>query len=403
MKIDKQASIVLITLSLLFCNRVTAGNSSSGGGDVYGDTLNPWFLENTANVGYCIEADREHFHLPADRIAAIVRSALESWKTAFGHAKRDWYAPGEVEPFGQVRLATQTFTQEDCTNTTPLRFQFGVLSLDQRRDFLPDPTGVIAQTIRTDYDRVSLRGRGFIYVAADSGTLRPKGLKMAGQPWAFQNGIILKRILLHELGHVFGLSHMGSAYDLMGQAHPEYVVQQSTIESLAKQPAEQMEKALDRIGVFGFEFPAIQEICDTSTVVIITDPTSSFFGIPKNWTCRKFLFTPNKIEVYAAPQPGQSYQLMGSTAWANPTESSAALLRIKLSKKQLVFQKIPAQAAQTGYLDGPAAVSRHVIISTYSGPEEKKGTIKAIFAPNQLIEMDAISNDQIIPIFDHGG
>lgn len=225
-------SLVLPTSG--FCE----GARDSGGGDVYGDTLNPWFLENTKNVSYCIEVDSAKFGAPAVALDSIVELAIAQWQSAFANARLNETvykdADKNIEPYGMVRIATQNFKKEDCALSTMVRFQFGVLTQNQRRQCLLNPTQVIAETIRTAYDKANLRGRGFIYIAPESGPMRPRGLKMAKHPWSFHDGLILKRVLLHELGHLFGLSHSGDTYSLMGQNHPEYLVQQSTIENLSK-------------------------------------------------------------------------------------------------------------------------------------------------------------------------
>ena len=42
---------------------LVAGEWNSGGGEFLADSLNPWFIQNTKIVTYCIEIDDNAFHL----------------------------------------------------------------------------------------------------------------------------------------------------------------------------------------------------------------------------------------------------------------------------------------------------------------------------------------------------
>jgi hypothetical protein len=406
----KRVATVSLFLSLLSSHFAIAGNSSSGGGEVYGDSLNPWFLENTETVPYCVEVDPTNFGLPLNALTPIIESALALWKTAFSDARNGQAPSDDLKPYGLLRIATQNFVKEECGPSTLVRFQFGVLTEQQRQDYLHNPTTVIAETIRTSYDVKNLRGRGFIYFAPETGPLRPKGLKMAEHPWSFLQGLILKRVIMHELGHMFGVSHSGNADDLMGQDHPENIVLKTSIDRMSKESPDQLEKALSNIGIFGFQFPFEQEFCtpDSAIIIVPTFPQDQFFGITQNSKCHKFVFLNDSIEVYTADKKGQPYALIGKTTSTEASNYYQALTRIKLSKAQQVFTKIPSDAQETGYLDGPLTISRRVLKSTYETVSGQKsgrelGPMKTTLLPNQLIEMEVIQDGKFVGVFDHGG
>lgn len=403
----------IMILSLSTASFAYAGNSSSGGtGGIYEDDVNPWFLENTSIVSYCIEVDSEHFNLDFSKIQDIVKSSIDTWKTSFEKASNDKYSSGELVPFEQVRLATQRFTQQDCSSETLLRFQFGVLSEDQQKEFSLEPKHVVAEAVRSSYDRIHLRGKGFIYVAPGSGRLRPDSSDMAVDPWSFQDGILLKRVLLHELGHVFGIGHSGGPYDLMGAEHPEFIVQKSTIENFKRSSPQELVETVSRIGIFGYEFPTAREMCDSPGTIDLDTPNifDLFFGIPASNHCRKIVFTgKNSFAVYAALNRGDSYRLIGKAKTASSSSATSMqrvitpVARVKLTSEQRVFQKIPNLAKLTGYLEGPGVIRKDISRTNYESLDgRRKDFIKTTFLPNQLLQMEVIWKNEIVELFDSG-
>jgi hypothetical protein len=216
---------------LAFCSATTyAGTTSSGGAEFIGDGHNPWFIENTTTVSYCIIHDPAVFHLPAsagqDFLGSKIRNALAFWKREFDStvAPRDILGPQPPS----FKVATQEFVETECGPATDIRFQFGVLSEDQI-EILGDPQKYLAAYARTSYDQANLRGAGFIYLSADSGPLAPADENIAKMPWALGNGGLIEKAIAHELGHVFGLGHearFGTSYhdQVMGEDYLQWMM-----------------------------------------------------------------------------------------------------------------------------------------------------------------------------------
>lgn len=192
-------------------------NWVGGGGRIFNLTdNNPWFIENTPSVSYCIQHDRESFSAEIDTVRNSIQKALDYWKNEYGNARK------ELNYSLLFKTATQIFTQTACpddidsffdskTEEVPLLvFQFGTLTENQKSK-IPDWDKHIGMAIRTDYDQQNLRGQGFIYLAADSGPLMPKGAKER-ELWARGYEGMLTLALIHEIGHIFGLKHREERY-----------------------------------------------------------------------------------------------------------------------------------------------------------------------------------------------
>ena len=192
---------ILIAMSVLSSAGLAAGGSSSGGGLVFGDTYNPWFLENTRTVRYCIELDQENFSATKEQARNAISIAFNYWRSAF----LPWNG---TEYF---KLGTQSFEEVECTGhgDVDIYFQLGTLR-HEFSGFLADlSTSVVGWTQRTAYDLQSMRGSGFVFIAPELGERRIDFAGVDSHLWALSDAVRLKLILIHELGHIFGVRHSG--------------------------------------------------------------------------------------------------------------------------------------------------------------------------------------------------
>src|SRR5688500_4281523 len=76
------------------------GHAQGNGGLMRRDLSNPWFLENTTSVRYCIDIDTQHFGVSIDQASREIRAVIDDWKDAFARAEDGYYNPGQLAPFG---------------------------------------------------------------------------------------------------------------------------------------------------------------------------------------------------------------------------------------------------------------------------------------------------------------
>jgi len=176
------------------------GGESSGGGQLVRDANNPWFVINTKTVSYCVEFDSQNFSKLTWAPEKLIEKAVSFWKAEFEANK-----PNGQEETG---VASQKFVQEQCQDSTDVRFQFGVLHPNQKQYF-KDPIQFVSSAVRTSYDPITLKGKGFVYISPDSGPLRFQSEKPDQKTWEIGNSGAVYKILKHELGHVFGIPPYG--------------------------------------------------------------------------------------------------------------------------------------------------------------------------------------------------
>lgn len=154
---------------------------NSGGGELIRDQSNPWFLENTEEVHYCVQLDEEHFHQRREVVEEKIQRAFEYWRSEFSRALYE--VKGDIE----TKIAKQCFVLSPCTADVAITFQMGFLTAQQLAK-IPNPRQFVSMAVRESYDTKNLVGKGFVYLAADSGPLRPDAPDMAPLPWQSWNG-----------------------------------------------------------------------------------------------------------------------------------------------------------------------------------------------------------------------
>ncbi len=191
----------------------------SSGGELFLDKQNPWWLANTTRVGYCIRTDPATFALSEAQARTAVTEAIQYWKTEFAGAESQFF--GKPQPqlisYGvrtgttvtgrPLGIASQTFEEVPCASAD-LQFLFGPGSLSPTQaGYLGSAGRYIAAAVRTAYDPVQMRGQGYVYVTG--------GMESVRAPWR------LLAVVAHELGHVFGIRHLGPRSSIMAERFPE--------------------------------------------------------------------------------------------------------------------------------------------------------------------------------------
>lgn len=209
------------------------GGWTSGGGEILEDAHNPWFIQTygfQSVTPYCIEQDTVNFPVSPSRLRKAVDLAFQHWIRDFKFS----HVPNQNSPI-EFYLMDNMFVERPCPDPAnsddadkiKLRFQFGTLSSKQLSDLSAhhiDPRHFVSLAIRESYDRQSLEGRGYIYLSPTDGPLRLDLFDQVQDPWNENENFYLVEVIKHELGHVFGIPHMGGSGHLMNASYPEMMV-----------------------------------------------------------------------------------------------------------------------------------------------------------------------------------
>lgn len=324
----KFGPVMMILATVLSSHRANAG-WNSGGGELIKDSNNPWFIQNTKNITYCVGVDEANFHVKLDHAEEIIADAFSYWKKEFA------YSRSENDGF-EFKVATQQFVKEDCSDSTDIRFQLGFLTPEQTTK-LSDIREFISRAIRTDYDRVHLKGKGFIYIAPEAGTLRPTSTELADTPWQMANGKILLQVLIHELGHVFGIPHMGdqkNVFSLMSADFPDFITEKNTAKFVTDTPPPSFFGTynngvlIDQCYEYNGGMPA---------------KTRDLFNVSNKFKCLKVtaqnatLQQPGHFEVYAREDKSSDFIKLGAAQLTLGKYWWEQVLRLWLPPEQVIF------------------------------------------------------------------
>ena len=334
-------------------NQPADGSITSGGGYVYGYEANPWFIGNIATVRYCVDMDEANFGTSRETAEKAIESAIGLWKDALKNAE---FGHHQEEPLGTLVLGTQDFVKYDCAaDGIDIRFQMGKLSPDQTRK-LGNPVKYVASAVQTSYDEENMRGAGFIYVAPQRGALKPDADDVAENFWTVVEGFNLEVVLVHELGHVFGLPH--SEDSIMGAS-----VCEETITNKNSNSWEQLRPFIES-GRFG----------------------GSFHNFLKGLVGNEFKLTSGEL----GASPDTVKTTLGVTFESTPEENSASLV---LEDKKLIIYSMHQE------MESPYVSTRKRVLSTFelTREETKHRTLSSIRIPRKQkimrIPPDAFSDE----------
>lgn len=312
------------------------GGWVSSGGQFLRDKSNPWFLKNVSTVNACLTLDQASFSIPRGRAKDLLLAAIDYWKGEFARLDQS------------LGIASQQFliSEAPCTGVEDIEFRLGYGALNPEenkyfQDSQQDLHSFVGVSLRKSYDVPSLRGRGAVIFASDSGPQRfQNGRGVPDRFW--QNEGLFLRAAIHEMGHVLGLPHEVSG--LMGERYPEEM---------------------------------IRRFHEGRTDLRLTDNLAPFFTIPDrvrlNWASGKLVelnsvflmdsvqlsFTGNRIELQSQPSPLQPARLPGGTLAArivadSMSQSLESPIQVFLPAGQTVFPSAPANT----FIMGPMRVRR---------------------------------------------
>jgi hypothetical protein len=274
-------NVLLILLCLLPQALMAKGGGwISSGGESFLDGKNPWFLHGTS-IQVCLAVD-SGMSLPASEIKPVLDRAIKYWQEEFKKETDHLYAPSRRG----FKLGENTFVfnQElGCSGDEDLRFLFGSESLTER-ERLYLQTGLknyVGVAVRTDYDRTHLRGKGFIYIASDKDLQNAKMSEdLIAKPWSHAK--LLEMALIHEIGHVFGIPHMGGS--IMSEIFMDLLLSRYFYQDFIDNGAESF----------------ISSERELRFCSLLPTGTLNFFGIPLNTACLIGVWKDSKtFELYS--------------------------------------------------------------------------------------------------------
>jgi len=314
---------ILTTLYFLLAMTSPAfGAWASGGGQIHRDGHNPWFLQNTTSVRYCIDIDEVNFGVSAAEASVAVKDALNDWLTTFAAAEDDYYSENELVPYGQLRVGTQIFSEHPCSGPgdIDLRFQFGRLTSDQVELF-ENPREFVGIAVRTEYDKINLKGKGFVYLSPVAGPLAANHPRIHSAAWHLHDHFALKFVLRHELGHVFGIDHQRNS--VMDERWPELFVDRQFLEDMTPTVRNFFERRVGLMRLFGLNTKWSVEGCGGENPVFMP---SLFERQYSEESCGRVELDGNDLKIHFKDGPSSIFEMVGtSVITSTHTNSTAAV------------------------------------------------------------------------------
>lgn len=321
---------------------------TDAGGRIVTWSENPWFLENTSKVEYCIEVDKE-FGLSKSAVRPLVRDAFKVWKNFFAETVPEEYKE-ILTPYNRIKVGTQTFVEEDCSDSSSIRFQFGFLT-DEQQQVFQNPRQFIGAAVRTEYDTVELRSKGFVYIASLTGANAPYSNHIATDAYSdfdhpSKGSLALKVNLIHEIGHIFGLKH--SSLPVMEAKVPHAMISKD-IRKLLTAPMREATKIilwhfLNPMEITSLNTGNAKSSCEDNRN-ILTHKGKDFFGVSKKCHHVSITFSGSttSLEVKQSNN-NHDWEVLYQARTIGSGYQSKTLVSIVLPENQKVFSALEQDA-----------------------------------------------------------
>lgn len=277
--------LVLFFASLIL--NAEPGGWISSGGEVFKNAKNPWFVKNTTDVHYCVIFSQADFSIASADAIPMITQGIQYWKEQLdGKSAISLDQPGNGLSEETVVVATQNFIYNSvCQGNEEITFKFGygALAPDEIK-YMDGPEKYVGLTIRKTYDEVNLKGTGIVYISGDTGNNSYKKTSKDVIDRAWQYPKLLQYVVIHELGHVFGLPHSGSG--LMSEVFLDQLLIRKFAALYVREPISPFIKPTNT-----------SEICDSSVMPVGSQSfVAPYFSLVYKEDCLKLELAANKKE-----------------------------------------------------------------------------------------------------------
>lgn len=193
------------------------GEITSSGGEFITTEHNPWFVGEKP-VSYCIKSS-SNFSVGESTLKKVVKDSIEDW---VGTLKAfETYPTYFSLPDGKEKNLSLVFNEETCQKDTELWFYFGDYNEDIKTILKTRSRYTAAFAGHKPIkDKNGRAEKAYIWLVPDKGLNQYLGPKKTPRFWSEPN--TLKAVLIHEMGHMFGLRHFDDG--VMNEGFPAFSI-----------------------------------------------------------------------------------------------------------------------------------------------------------------------------------